>query len=282
METSPMTDAKGGWNYAGKTVVITGGSGALGQAMVSAFSANDANVVSVTRRPRTEIVSRGAGEIVQISADITDRAAVETMAARAVERFGRIDVLINNAGGQVRPTRFVDMVDDMFDWEIDINIYGVLYCSQVIAKSMIHQRRGNIINISSNAALKGSAGQYAACYAGCKGFVISLSKTLAYDLAEYGIRVNTIAPGWIVPESTDNLSEDSFWFRFANDMFGKPDKFEADFKRTGEIHSVPDQPLKRLGRPADIAAAALYLASDAAAHTTGQLLSIGGGDYMPS
>jgi 2-hydroxycyclohexanecarboxyl-CoA dehydrogenase len=277
-----MTSSKFAWDYAGKTVVITGGSGALGQSMVAAFSANGANVVSVTRRPRSQLASLGTGEVIQLSADITQRDEVEQLTARIMEKFGRIDVLINNAGGQVKPTRFVDMTTDMYDWEIGINIYGVLHCSQVMAKIMIAQRSGNIINISSNAALKGSAGQYAACYAGCKGFVIALSKTLAYDLAEYGIRVNTIAPGWIVPETTENLSEDSFWFRFANQMFGEPEKFAKDFELTGAIHSVPDQPLKRLGRPIDISAAALYLGSDAAAHTTGQLLSIGGGDYMPS
>ena len=270
------------WNYAGKTVIVTGASGALGQAMVAAFSEGNANVIAVTRRPREAIASSGLGQIMQITADVTDRSNVEAMVATVLDRFGRIDVLVNNAGGQVKTMRFFDMTPDMFEWEVSVNIYGTLHCCHLIAKTMISQGSGNIINISSNAALKGSAGQYSSVYGGCKGFVVSLTKILAYDLAEYGIRVNTIAPGWIVPETTENLSEDSFWFRFANDMFGKPENFNEEFKRTGIIHSVPDQPLKRLGRPNDIAAAAYYLASDAAAHTTGQILSIGGGDYMPS
>jgi NAD(P)-dependent dehydrogenase (short-subunit alcohol dehydrogenase family) len=265
----------------GRTVVITGGNGAIGQEMTAVFHARGANVV--TADPAKTVITRADdGRILQVQTDVTDPGAVERMVAQTVEHFGSLDVLINNAGGQVRPTRFVDMTPDMFDWEINLNIYGTLLCSQAAAKVMIGQKRGNIINISSSAALKAAAGQHAACYAGCKGFVLSLAKVLAYDLAEYGIRVNTIAPGWIVPENDNNISEESFWKRFGFEMFGGPDKFNKDFEVTGQIHGVPDQPLKRLGRPRDIANAALYFACDASAHSTGQILSISGGDYMPS
>lgn len=269
-------------NYAGKTVIITGSSGAIGQSLVDTFARGGANVVGVTRQPRDGLASPGAGEIVQIAADVNDRGAVEAMAAEAFDRFGRIDVLINNAGAQVEPKRFLDMTTDSFDWEISLNIYGPLHCCHIVGKIMRDQRSGNIINISSIASLKGGSGRYSPIYAGSKGFMNALTKVLAYDLAEYSIRVNTIAPGWIVPETGENLSPDSFWNRFGTEIFGSPEAFAQKFLDTGEIDFVPDQPLKRMGRPIDVAAAAYYLASGAAAHVTGQLLAIGGGDYMTS
>ena len=107
-----------------------------------------------------------------------------------------------------------------------------------------------------------------------------MSKALAADLGEHNVRVNTIAPGWIVPESSDKTSTGSFWTRLS--AFGTPESFNAEYEKTGQLFNSGGQPLKQLGRPSDIANAAVYFASDAARHITGQLLSIGGGDYMPS
>jgi 3-oxoacyl-[acyl-carrier protein] reductase len=129
--------------------------------------------------------------------------------------------------------------------------------------------------------MSGVAGRFDPVYAGCKGFMHALSKALAVDLGKFNVRVNTVAPGWIVPERTEEVSEGSFWMTM-QDKFGTPDSFNAEYERTGKLHASGPLPLHRLGRPRDIANAAVYLASDAARHATGQLLSICGGVNMPS
>jgi len=270
--------------FAGKTVIVTGGNGGIGQGIVEAFSERDANVViadiGAALVPQTR---RGAGELLFIQADITDRAAVNALVAQVHEKFGHIDVLINNAGRGEGMAPLLDATSEMLDWMVQLNIYGTFNMTQEVAKVMAQAGQGSIIMISSAAAFSGRAGRYDPIYAGVKGFINSFGKALAAGLGEQGIRFNTVSPGWIVPESSEAISENSFW-RTLSDRFGTPDSFNADFAANGmkNVHNASDQPLKRLGRPQDIAAACVYFASDAARHATGQVLSICGGGYMPS
>ena len=270
------------FGFAGKCVIVTGGNGGIGQGIVEAFSARDANVAIVDFAPAlVPLKPLGKGRLIEFRADITDRAAVDRAVAEILAAFGRIDVLINNAGGGKGMARLSELTQDIVDWTVRLNINGTVNMTQAVATGMIARKSGAIVNISSNAALSGMAGRFDPIYAGCKGFINSFTKALAADLGEHGVRLNTIAPGWIVPETSERISTGSFWTTL-RDTFGTPDSFNAEYERTGQLHAVSGQPLKQLGRPSDIASAALYFASDAARHVTGQILSIGGGDYMPS
>jgi 2-hydroxycyclohexanecarboxyl-CoA dehydrogenase len=268
--------------FAGRNVIVTGGNGGIGQGIVEAFSRRDANVAIVDFAPAlSPLRSGGAGRVIDIRADITDRAAVDGAVREVLGAFGQVDVLVNNAGGGKGMARLPDLTQDIVDWTVGLNINGTVNMTQAVAEGMIARKAGSIVNISSNAALSGMAGRFDPIYAGCKGFINSFTKALAADLGEHGVRLNTIAPGWIVPETSEKISTGSFWATLA-DLFGTPDSFNADYERTGQLHASSGQPLKQLGRPSDIANAVLYFASDAARHVTGQILSIGGGDYMPS
>lgn len=266
----------------GRTVIVTGGNGGIGQGIVKVLSERGANIVIADRaaavRPPT---ANGSGDILDVRTDITRRASVNALVRKTLKRFGRIDALINNAGAGKGVARMLDIGREDIDWLVNLNIHGTLNCIQPIAAVMREQGRGSIVNIASVAGVSGFAGRYDPVYAGCKGFIVSLTKALAVDLGEWNIRVNTIAPGWIVPESGDAISEGSFW-NTMKDRFGTPEEFNAEYQRTGKLHASNGMSLQQLGRPTDIAHAAVYFASDAARHATGQFLSICGGVYMPS
>jgi 2-hydroxycyclohexanecarboxyl-CoA dehydrogenase len=267
--------------FAGKTVIVTGGNGGIGQGLVDAFSERDANVAILDHAPAVVAPrAHGAGKVIDIRTDITDRASVDKAVAQVTQKFGPVDVLIHNAGGGIGMAKLPDVNDDIVDWTVRLNIFGTINVVQSVGTGMIARRGGSIVNVASNAAASGWAGRFDPIYAGCKGFVLSFTKALAADLGEHNVRVNTIAPGWIVPESSDKTSTGSFWTRLS--MFGTPESFNADYEKTGKLHAGVPQPLQQLGRPSDIANAAVYFASDAARHVAGQLLSVGGGDYMPS
>lgn len=267
--------------FAGKTVIVTGGNGGIGQGLVDAFSERDANVAILDHAPAVAPPkSRGAGRLIDIRTDITDRASVDRAVEQVIAEFGPVDVLIHNAGGGVGTARLPELTDEVVDWTVRLNVYGTVNMMRSVGAGMLARRSGSIVNIASNAALSGMAGRADPIYAGCKGFVLALTKALAADLGEHNVRVNTIAPGWIVPESSDKTSTGSFWTRLS--AFGTPESFNAEYEKTGQLFNSGGQPLKQLGRPSDIANAAVYFASDAARHITGQLLSVGGGDYMPS
>jgi len=275
--------ARDEFRFAGKTVIVTGGNGGIGQGIVKAFAERDANVVIAGRStPAAHVLERrGKGDIIGIRTDITKRDMVDAMARQTLERFGRIDVLVNNSGGGLGWGRILEITPEQIDWLIRLNIYGTLHCTQAVVKVMVAQQSGSIVNISSGAAMSGVAGRFDPVYAGCKGFMHALTKSLAVDLGKYNIRVNTVAPGWIVPERTEEISEGSFWMRM-QDKFGTPDSFNAEYERTGKLHASGPLPLRRLGRPRDMANAVIYFASDAARHATGQLVSVCGGVNMPS
>jgi 2-hydroxycyclohexanecarboxyl-CoA dehydrogenase len=267
--------------FTGKTVIVTGGNGGIGQGLVEAFSERDANVAILDHAPAVVPPQpRGKGAVIDVRTDITDRASVDVAVARVIAEFGQVDVLIHNAGGGYGLARLPDLTDEIVDWTLRLNVYGTINMMQSVGTGMIARRSGAIVNIASNAALSGMAGRADPIYAGAKGFVLAMSKSLAADLGQHNVRVNTIAPGWIVPESSDKTSTGSFWTRLS--AFGTPESFNAEYEKTGVLFNSGGQALNQLGRPSDIANAAVYFASDAARHITGQLLSIGGGDYMPS
>lgn len=276
------------FDFTGKTVIVTGGNGGIGQGIVDVFSERNANVVVVDiGAPLNERRSLGTGELVDIRTDITDRNSIDGMVAEVMKRFGRIDVLINNAGKGEGMKRLPDVTQHTIDWILKLNIHGTVHMAQAVATEMMKAGSGSIVNITSAAALSGPAGKNDPIYAGAKGFVHSFTKALAADLGRSNIRVNSVAPGWIVPERNEATSEGSFWNTL--EIMGKPDQANAAHEEAlsegfGGAPTNPGDlpPISKLGRPRDIAYACLYFASDAAAFSTGQVLAIGGGGYMPS
>ena len=270
----------------GKTAIITGGSGGIGQGLVLEFAKEGLNVVSASRDAATgEKLAQKAqelgypGKILAVSTDVTDRASVDAMVKRCHEAFGPVDVLVNNAGGASEPAQFEDLTDASRKWEIALNIDGVVNCCQAVADDMLSRQTGSIINISSNSSLLGEAAAMLVHYGSVKGFVNSFSKNLAWEWAKKGVRVNNICPGWIVPEDQDDVGGDSFWKRYGFDMMGTPDQMQAALE-DGTLWNMSGLPIPRLGRPADIANLSLFLASDLAGYITGQMISVSGGAYM--
>jgi NAD(P)-dependent dehydrogenase (short-subunit alcohol dehydrogenase family) len=275
-------------SFAGKTVIVTGGNGGIGQGIVEVFSERDANVVIADIGTALEPPKAlGKGRSIDVRTDITDRASVDAMVAKAMAEFGRIDVLVNNAGRGEGMARLPDVTQQMIDWMLKLNVTGTVNCTQAVVAEMLKAGSGSIINITSAAALSGVAGRSDPIYAGAKGFLHSFTKALAADLGQSNIRVNSVAPGWIVPERSEATSTGSFWNTMP--IMGKPHEANEAWERAqqsgfGGAPTNPGDlpPLRKLGRPRDIAYACLYFASDAAAYATGQVLSIGGGGYMPS
>ncbi len=271
----------------GKTVIVTGGSGGIGRGLLMEFAREGCNVINASRDMKIGAAIEGdaksqglKGTILSVKTDVTDRASVDAMVAVAHEKFGLVDVLVNNAGGVPAQGPFEEMTSETRDWERKLNEDGVINCTQAVAHDMLSRSTGSVINISSNSGLLGEASQQIVHYGAVKGFVNSFSKSLAYEWGPRGVRVNNIAPGWIVPYKNDDVGPGSFWNRLVVDNRGKPEQMQEALEG-GHLQNMANLPIKRLGRPEDIAYLALFLASDVSGYITGQLISVSGGVYMP-
>ena len=269
----------------GRTVIVTGGSGGIGRGLVQGFADEGCNVVIAGRdvaksQEVADACAERPGKVEVIQTDVTDKDQVEALVAATKQRFGPVDVLVNNAGGVYYPRPFEEKPREEWEWELDLNIWGVVNTTRAVADDMIARKEGCIINITSNSALLGDAANQVAHYGGTKGYVMSLSKGLAYEWGPHNIRVNCIAPGWIVPWEKDHVGEGSFWNKYGFDFFGTPEEMQEKAEK-GEMFNIEGQPIRRVGRPEDIADLALFFASDRAGYITGQLVSVGGGSYMP-
>jgi NAD(P)-dependent dehydrogenase (short-subunit alcohol dehydrogenase family) len=270
----------------GRTTIVTGGSGGIGRGLVLAFAAEGANVVIATRdgakgREVAEAAGEHPGQVMVVPTDVTDAKAVDALVERAEASFGPVEILVNNAGGVVYPRFFLEKPLEESEWEIALNLWGVFHCSRRVGAGMVERGRGAIVNITSNSALVPEAANMVATYGGAKGFVMAFSKALAYEWGPHGVRINCVAPGWIVPHEKDHVGEGSFWKKYGFDFFGTPEQMAEAAAKGEALFNVENQPIRRIGRPEDIADLALFLASDRAAHITGQLVSVSGGAYMP-
>ena len=241
-----------------KIAVVTGAGAGIGRAIVEKLASEGATVVVTD--VNGDAASAAAAEVghgaVAYELDVTDFARVGTVVAAVRDRFGRIDVLVNNAGWD-KALPFVDSEPDLWQRVIDINYVGVLNTCKAVLPIMVAQGSGSVVNLGSDAGRVGSASE--AVYSGAKGAVIAFSKAVAREMARHQINVNVVCPG-----PTDTAL-------FAS-MGGDSDKL-----REGLIRAIP---FRRLGQPEDVANAVCYFASDEATFITGQTVSVSGGLTM--
>ncbi len=269
-----------------KTVIVTGASGGIGRGLVQAFAEENCNVVLASRdeAKMKEVEATCAdfpGKTLVVGTDVTKVDSVADLISKTQDAFGDVHILVNNAGGVAYPRNWEDKPVDEIEWEISLNIRGVVNCINAVGKAMLERGAGSIVNITSNSALEPSAGNMVANYAGTKGYVGSMSKALAYEWGPKGIRINCVAPGWIVPHEESHVGSGSFWRKYGYEFFGTPEQMATAAEAGESMFNVEGQPIQRIGRPEDIADITLFLASERARHLTGQMISVSGGAYMP-
>lgn len=243
----------------GKVVIVTGASKGIGEAVSVALAREGADLVMVSRSIReddravSEIKGMGRKVLVR-QVDVGNRSQVAEMVDQALDTYGKIDALFNNAGIS-KPAMLWKMTPEQWEEVLRINLTGTFYCLQAVAKPMIEQQSGSIINVTSSAGLLGTIGQLN--YTAAKGGVYAMTKSAAKELARYRVRVNTIAP----------MAETDMTRVIAGDP-----KFKEKY-----LERIP---LGRFGQPEEIGPAVVFLASDESSFITGQTICIDGGLVM--
>ncbi len=242
----------------GRVAIVTGASRGIGRAIAIALAAEGAKVAvnyassSGSANEVVATITQTGGEAIALQADVSQSDQVDHLIKTVMDRWGRIDILVNNAG-ITRDTLLMRM--KLEDWQavIDLNLSGVFLCTRAVAKIMLKQKAGRIINIASVAGQMGNPGQ--GNYSAAKAGVIGFTKTIAKELASRGITVNAVAPGFITTDMT------------------------KDLKGTEEL--LKYIPLGRFGQPEEVAGLVRFLAADpAAAYITGQVMNVDGGMVM--
>ncbi len=236
-----------------RVALVVGGASGIGAAIAQAFSAEGALVVVGDRMAGS--ATDPAGDQVAVALDVTDRASIEIAVGQVLSRFGRIDVLVNSAG-ILTESALTEMSQEQWQQTIDVDLTGVFLCCRAVVPHMIERGGGRVINIASQLGIKGGRGL--AHYSAAKAGVLGLTKSLALEVAEYGVLVNAIAPGPIDTPMVEGISED--W----------------------KVAKRAELPLGRFGTPQEIAPSAVLLASDPGGNLyVGQTLGPNSGDVMP-
>jgi 3-oxoacyl-[acyl-carrier protein] reductase len=239
----------------GKVAVVTGGSRGIGRAICLELARRGASVVfsyagNDNAARETETLCAPFSTVRGVRADVTDGEAVKALMDSVVKEFGRIDILVNNAG-ITRDNLTMLLKEEDFDQVLNTNLKGAFLCAKAVCRTMMKQKFGRIINLSSVVGLRGNAGQVN--YAASKAGLIGLTKSMAKELASRGVTVNAVAPGYISTDMTAALPESA---------------------KTALLDAIP---MKKLGEGADVAAAVAFFAGDEAGYITGQVLCVDGG-----
>ncbi|MCR4641276.1 MAG: SDR family oxidoreductase [Lachnospiraceae bacterium] len=253
--------AKNYFDLTGQTAIVTGSSGGLGVQMAKALANQGCNIVCLARRKEmvdqvaTEIEKEFGVKAVGIKCDITDTANVDAAVDEVMEKFGRIDILINNAGtGAVAPAE--DVTDEQFSNEMEIDLFGSFKVARAVAKkAMIPAKYGRIINIASMYGMVGNKICGSAPYHAAKGGVVNLTRALAAEWGKYCITVNSICPGYFYTPLTQETLDSEFFQQNAKTMI----------------------PLERYGNEGELDSTAIFLASPASTYVTGAVVPVDGG-----
>lgn len=245
----------------GKVAIVTGAGRGIGEAIALRFAREGAYVVAAQRsaadgKAIVEAIARDTGRAMTIETDVRDEESVQNLVSRTLEEFGRVDVLVNNAGVGIRRTVTESTLEE-YDRVMDPNVRGVFLCMKYAIPPMIEQRNGSVVNMASVASFVGFPRD--AAYCASKGAVLMLTRQTALDYAAFGVRVNAICPGFI----------DTPMLRHYCDQ--QPDP-EAAWHEV-----VAQHPMGRVGTPDDVAGAAVYLAGDDSSWVTGSTITVDGG-----
>lgn len=248
------------FNLQGQVALVTGASTGLGLQMAKALANQGANLVLLARRmnlleANAEAISREYGvEVLPLQCDITITEQVKAAVAATIERFGKIDILINNAGtGAVAPAE--EITDEQFKHEMEVDLFGTFVCAREVGKEMIKAGYGRIINIASMYGLVGNMIAGSSPYHAAKGGVVNLTRALAAEWGKYGVTVNSICPGYFYTDLTTATLDSDY--------------FQVIAKR-----SIP---LERYGREGELDTCALFLASPMSTYVNGQNIAVDGG-----
>ena len=241
----------------GKVAIVTGATRGIGQAIAQAYAAAGIKVAVVSRsaadcEQAARAINETGGAAMAAHCDVTQVAACRQVVGRVVERWGRLDIMVNNAGTAIT-RKAIDLSEEEWDRVVDLDLKSVFFCAQSAARVMIPQQSGKIINVASILGLVGANGLIPYCAA--KGGVVNLSRALASEWARYGIQVNSLCPGYVITDiNREKLSDE---------------KTQAAL--------LAKTPAGRLGQVGDMTGAALFLASPASDYMTGQSLTVDGG-----
>ena len=248
------------FDLTGRVAVVTGASTGLGLQMAKAFASQGANLVLLARRmnlleENAKAITEEFGvEVLPFACDITDTERVKAAVAATIERFGRVDILMNNAGtGAVAPAE--EITDDQFKHEMNIDLFGSFICAREFGKEMIKAGYGRIINIASMYGLVGNIIVGSAPYHAAKGGVVNLTRALAAEWGKHGITVNSICPGYFYTDLTRDTLNSDFFQQNAKTMI----------------------PLERYGNEGELDTAVVFLASPNSSYVTGIALPVDGG-----
>jgi sorbitol-6-phosphate 2-dehydrogenase len=266
------TDMNNWLNLEGKVVIVTGGACGIGYAVVEEFLADGAKVVVCDISDNVpEFKGATADNMLYVKTDVTSKEQVDAMVAKAVETFGTVDVMVNNAGINI-PRLLVDeagqfeLDDNVWDKVMNVNLKGLFYCSQATARIMKAKKSGVIVNMSSECGLEGSEGQ--SVYAASKAAVNALTRSWAKELGKFGVRVVGIAPGILEATGLRTLSYET---ALAYTRGITVEQLRAGYSKTGTT------PMGRSGKLSEVASAVAFMASDKAGYVDGVTLNVAGG-----
>jgi len=261
-------------NLKGKSVIVTGGGSNIGRAIALAFAREGTHVtiaeIDAAQGEKAAVEARksGATSAVVVPTDVTKWDSVQAMVREVEGRTGRVDVLVNNVGWTL-DRLFMEKERAEWEKEVQLNLWGMINCTRAVLDGMVARKTGAIVSMGSDAGRMGEfrEGVYGACKAG----IIALTKSVAREVGRHGVRLNVVCPGMTMPASEEEFGGLSMWAAEVNRAWGTPEM---------QARIAKAYPLRRIGKPEDVAGAVVFLASDAASFITGQTLSVSGGYTM--